>query len=217
MTSTVTIPVGSWADAYGRYRLAVRLELRVGDLAGDLATRGFQTVDHEPCPPGALTLSVTHDVRRAPVKGGVWREDSGGAGLPADYLAEIESGGAYATGMTPELARRLVAIAYRWHLNTCRAGCSHMTPLDHESSLGAVLWPGIRLVRYVGSGDPELPYGWRLAEDGLLEADPTTVMLRSLHCSVSDYRYGTAWLIELLPDDLLAELAGLGLTAPEVP
>ena len=208
------LPIGSWADDGGRYRLVVSIELRVGDLAGDLATRGFQTVEHEPCPPGALTLTVTHDVRRAPVRGGVWRDDAGGAGLPASYLADIDARGAYAEGMTPELAHRLADIASRWHLNTMRAGCAHMTTLDHENDLGAVLWPGIRLVRYVGSGDPELPYGWRLAEDGVLEADPTTVMLRSLHCPVSDYRYGTGWLIELLPDDLLAELAALGLEAP---
>lgn len=187
--SAVTILVGSWSDEWAQYRLSVTLELRVGDLGGDLAERGFQTTRHEPCPPGALTLSVTHDVRRRHGSSGkgVWREDAGGAGLPAEYVdlvaaAHQHPGSGFATTMTEATARRLVELADRWHLNTLRAGCAHQAPT---------------VKRLLASGTPH--------RDLLDEVPP---------CPETGYRYGHAWLVEPLPDEILVELEAFGLTTP---
>lgn len=131
MPQTVKLGVGNWREpGRPKERLVVTLELRVGDLAGDLAERGFQTVEHEPVEPGTLTLSVTHDIVRMDRR----LSDAfvaGGAGVPDDVRPTE-----WDAGWGPRKLERLRQIARRWHLNTMRAGCAHME-LPEDTSYDA--------------------------------------------------------------------------------
>lgn len=175
MASSRHIGIGNWTEHDEALRLVVTLELRVGDMAGDLASRGFQTVEHEPCPPGALTLSVTHDVIDRRTR----RRDSfvsGGAGIPRDCVEKITE---WDDGWNAERLASLCDLADRWHLNTMRAGCAHVAPVYETDRYG----------RSVPSLDLTPP------------------------CPLTGYRYGSAWLVEVLPDEVLAELTVLGVDA----
>lgn len=158
------IGIGEWREDDRRYRLVVTLDLRVGDLAGDLAERGFKTVEHEPCPPGTLTLSATHDI----IDRGKRRGDdfvSGGAGLPALPEHEIMFDAGWSRARYGELRE----LAERWHLNTMRAACAHQT----------VVWASDRYGRQAPSLDltPACPVtGYKYGHAWLVEPLPAEVL-----------------------------------------
>lgn len=179
MDGSIVWAIGSWADEFGENRLACTLELRVGDLGGDLSSRGFQTIEHEPCPPGTLTLSVTFELKsRERGEGQRWRVEAFGPGLPHEYVEKLlastlDGSGRFAVGMTPELAGFLTGLGERWHLNTLRAECLHQR------------------------SDPAFVSG---------EGDAGSRLGRVEPCGETGYQYGSAWLVEILPDWLLLEL-----------
>ena len=81
-------------------------------------------------------------------------------------------------------AQRMAAIWKRWHLNDMRAG----SPAQEEH---------LRTTPDAFPGYPVSYYEWAsglLAKAGL-NPDPNT-----------GYRYGSAWLTEALPDDVIAEI-----------
>lgn len=144
--------LGTTAD---RSYVVVTLELR--RHAGT-----WQTVTHETVT-DPLELSLTGEVveyrHREPYAGG----------QVVDTLADIVTP---APGWTLEEIAELATVWDRWHLNTMRAACAHMTPADlarEDNGYG----------------------GTRIST-----TDPRNT------CPVSGYRYGHAWLTELLPDDV---------------
>lgn len=176
MNERTDIRIGTWREDGEGPRLAfvAELELRVGDLAGDLAARGFQTVDHEPCPPGTLTLSACRSILDLSKRGDN-RYISSGAGSYADSIGtEVW----WEKGWNRDRFTHLAEIADRWHLNTMRAGCAHQE----------VVYETDRYGRRVPSLDLTPP------------------------CPETGYRYGSAWLVEPLPEDVLTFLAEIGVT-----
>jgi hypothetical protein len=135
----------------------LEIELRIGDMGGDLAERGFQTVDHEPCPAGALTVSMQHSIgpKNDPL--------SCGAGVPNALREMVADPSAdWATGWDAAKALRVADLAERWHLNTMRAWCSHTGP---DIGVGAAVgfptmaggWLHVAdVVTYAGDKDTEL-------------------------------------------------------------
>jgi len=205
--------IGEWADDFARYAVVITIELRIGDLGGDLASRGFMTTDHEPVSSGVLTASFTYDLLEGR---GRWRNVGGGAGVPS-AVREVTD---FAEGWTSERAERLAELAERWHLNTMQGACAHMTPLPHVGyepeeqqpyllvmpTLDGSAVPLARVERYVTRTDLSLPYGWNEV-DGLFTCDANTAMLGRLGCAAgTGYSYGKAWLVEPLPDTVLSEL-----------
>lgn len=144
-------------------------------------------------------LALTGVVLR---NGGSLRRDndwvsSGQIGI--DVLREIVRP---APGWTVEDARQLADVWDRWHLNDMRAGCEHQRadgwgerridpdkPTDtyglHFEGQRAPSW---NLLVWVRPGEHP---------DGLLGKP----------CEVCGYRYGTAWLYEPVPEDVLAFVA----------
>lgn len=125
MTDSRHIGIANWTENGDALRLVVALELRVGELAGDVAARGFQTVEHEPCPAGVLTLSATHVL----IDRAKRRRDamiSCGAGIPE--IPRVE-GIAWDEGWNRDLFEDLRDLAEHWHLNTMRAACAHQAPV----------------------------------------------------------------------------------------
>lgn len=84
-----------------------------------------------------------------------------------------------AAGWSLEEIAELRGIWERWHLNTVRAGCAHQTVIVHEEST----------------------YGPRLNLEGIT-AHPD-------NACPAGYRYGSAWLTEELPADVLERVRHL--------
>lgn len=128
---------------------------------------------------------------------------SGGAGL-ADAIGRILADGTPAAVWGPATLSQLAAIADRWHLNDTRAGCEHQRaagwqtrPIDPAKRLDAYGY------HYPGQTSPS----WNMLTwvrpseypDGLLAAP----------CPECGYRFGSAWLFEEVPANVLAYLSEL--------
>jgi len=84
-------------------------------------------------------------------------------------------------------ARRMRAIWERWHLNDCRAGCEHQR---------AAKWEDKR----IDSGGERGLFACHVRPDEHPEG------LLTKPCPVCGYKYGTAWLKEALPPEVVAEI-----------
>jgi hypothetical protein len=101
--------------------------------------------------------------------------------------AAIES---LAPGWTPAMLERLWGAWKRWHLNDMRAGC------EHQRAEG---WGEKELV--LANGEKKLSTWVTPAEH------PDGVLCKP--CPVCGYKYGTAWLCEEVPAEVLEFLRGL--------
>jgi len=102
----------------------------------------------------------------------------------------------YAPGWSKELVQEFAQVWDRWHLNDMKAGC------PHQRALG---WDTERI-------DPSKETGWHV--------DMRTANLKrwlpeteggylSKPCPECGYKYGTAWLKEELPQEVIDFLASL--------
>lgn len=154
--------LGKSTVPWSRTRLDIYAEARIGTDDMNDQERTVETIEHEQVRYGdvpfiAITWTYGTPVEIRNGNGG------GGAGIDAEVVAGMDD---------PTIARRLLAIADRWHLNTMRAGCAHQQVVMERG-----------------------PYG---RERPSLDRTPP--------CPITGYRYGHAWLVEIPPDDVLAEL-----------
>lgn len=138
---------------------------------------------------GPVYVKIGWDGRRLSISGveGPMRNGDcrGGAGQITDALTTLKS---YAAGWSRELAEHLAEVWQRWHLNDMRACCEHQRD-----------WP---VKEHIAVGNQTKARGWVRTDehpDGLL-AEP---------CKVCGYRYGSAWLHEEVPADVLEFLKAL--------
>jgi hypothetical protein len=97
--------------------------------------------------------------------------------------------------------RRIVEVWRRWHLNTMKAGCEHQraagwdkAPIDPEK-------PTHTYGRHFeGQNQPS----WNLLGWVREDEHPDGLMCRA--CWVCGYKYGTAWLTEELPAEIIEEV-----------
>jgi hypothetical protein len=115
-------------------------------------------------------------------------------------LADIQP----APGWTADTVRRFFDVWERWHLNDMRAGCAHQR---------AEGWGE----RRIDESKPATAYGkfhpgqhgptWNLL--GWVTPAEVPGGLMTAPCPTCGYKYGTAWLTEEVPADVLAFLAAL--------
>jgi hypothetical protein len=127
--------------------------------------------------------NMTTDFLDFAITTAVWRPDRRdwtSGGATVAPLREVIANGRYEQGWN---AGRVAALAEleRWHLNAMKAGCAHQT----------VVWEDSR-------------YGRRPS----LELTPVC-QVRTPYRPVNGYRYGHAWLVELLPKGFLDTVRGL--------
>lgn len=157
-------------------------------------------VDYEGRGYKANLVTITIELRdgRLAMSGDIWdarHSDIVGGGQNYDDIARLFPS-------APKV-QRMIEVWKRWHINTMRAGCEHQRaegwdtrPIDPSKPLNAFG------KHFEGQRD-DLPnmLAWvRPSEhpEGLLTKP----------CPTCGYRYGTQWLPEPLPDDIVAEVTG---------
>ena len=209
------VPFGVYTDPDHHDRYAVYLTLRISPAQH----RGTgHTVEHGPIPDDALEVAISGEVWHARQDGARDRRFTGGCeyGQCRDSLARVGTA----------RALRVAELWDRWHLNGMRGGCAHQSETwtctrdanaetretvrriggDPDSIPAAPCgtlngWPEVR--RLFG----EHPYPHR--GDACLSCGRNRWDEPTDACPVSGYRYGTAWLFEPVPADVLAELRRL--------
>ncbi len=136
------------------------------------------------------------------------------AGQNRDALTSITD---YAPGWNRAKVKRLAGVWDRWHLNGMHAGCEHQRALGWTSCPGHYGAPG----KTCSNPNPE-----PLTRDDLDRANDDLrrdgVALVGSHsyyrcsedkisqpCPECGYKYGTAWLRETLPDDVITFVKSL--------
>jgi hypothetical protein len=105
---------------------------------------------------------------------------------------------------TRERIRHFLAIWQRWHLNDMRAG----TPRQ-EAYLREHILDYIKEKSECNVSLPHHNWATRVLDGAGLNPDPE--LLHSVNGKIGPYRYGSAWLTEVLPLDVLAWLDALPL------
>lgn len=206
-------PQGTFTENGRRYAVWAGLEIRPAQRA---ILHG-QTVNHEPVAADAVEVSLMGSTYVAKADGTRDRRytDAIAGGQNLDDLRKVRT----------DRAARIAAIWDRWHLNGLRAGCAHQSEtwtctndLDHDAREAA---------RRIGVPDAAIPparpcgtlNGWPEVKrldlrypkrgDSCIACGRARWDEPSDHCPVSGYRYGSAWLYEPVPADVLAELRHL--------
>jgi hypothetical protein len=100
--------------------------------------------------------------------------------------------------------RRLAEIWKKWHLNDMRSGCKHQLAAGWDK-------------RPIDPSKPLNAYGRHCGEDKPMTRNMLVWVKKSEHpegllcepCPECEYKYGTAWLLEEVPVDILDELEAM--------
>lgn len=183
MSLTINKKVGLGKTPDG-YRFVIHVEYGPDDMGN--AERNPNPISfhtHEPIPYPAV-LSITGEVCDLSKRRSSPYFIVGAGQCVGDLRAITEPAGQ----LTLEDTRRLADLWDAWHLNTMRAACAHMdlsvVPEDVPS--------------FVSSEDRR---AGRLDRSGWMQAN--------LVCPTSGYKYGSAWLAEPVPDEVVEEIAAL--------
>jgi hypothetical protein len=193
-----------------------------------------------------VTIAYTHDGRLSitGVEGPKADGDAkGGCGQCTDALKRIKT---YSDGWSAESAEKLYEVWERWHLNDMRAGCAHQRAAgwricQGHYAKGCDVCGGKKFVRKDGAnfksackacggtGLVEPAYcapGERVKPDKYRGATFSTYSMNSYRCTadrVGDacpecgYKFGTAWLFEEVPEEVLTWLSMLPSGPGELP
>lgn len=94
---------------------------------------------------------------------------------------------------TPKM-KRIVEIWQRWHLNGMQAGCEHQREWVNERI------PSEELPNRYANKDKDGIYAiWVKPSE-----HPKGLLTKP--CPICGYKYGTAWLMEQLPDEIISEV-----------
>lgn len=104
----------------------VYVEIEVSTQQGEHQTTEHDTVTSVP----RISVSGHYYVPRSPGGRIGPRADWDGGGQCLDTLAEVTEP---ASGLTLQDIGRLVYVWRHWHLNDCRAGCAHQTPVWRDN------------------------------------------------------------------------------------
>lgn len=124
----------------------------------------------------------------------------GSSGQCTDALAYLTG---YAPGWSAKSAARLKAIWERWHLNNMRAGCEHQRaelwdqrPIDLSKPLDAY-----------GNHVEGVRPSWNMLTWVTRKEHPKGLLGEP--CPTCGYKYGSAWLHEDLPAEVVEELMAM--------
>lgn len=173
--------MGWYDDGDYRRRVEVEVELRE-------AERGTE-------------LAISAEAGRAK-QDGSYR--MGRHGEPLDYtggqaIYEVEAVTEFAAGWSAERRDRLVSVWRAWHLNGLNAGCEHQRaagwdkrPIDPDKPTDSY---GIHF-------EGQRSASWNMLTWVRPEEHPEGLMTKA--CPECGYRFGTAWLFEELPAEVIA-------------
>ena len=109
-----------------------------------------------------------------------------------------------APAWTQEMLDKFYAIWHEWHLNDMRAGCEHQRaekwderPIDSSKPLNA----------YGNHYEGQKQNSWNMLTWLNASEHPDGLMCKP--CLVCGYKYGTAWLKEEVPQEVIDWLSGL--------
>lgn len=217
-------PIGTFMDHGARYQMRVDLRIEPAQLRDT-----GRTINHEPIAADAVEVAIQGETWHAKADGSRDRRhtDMAGGGQNINDLRRVPGA----------RAARIAELWDRWHLNGMRAGCAHQgetwtctrdanaeareTARRIGADPGAIApdvcgtlngWPVIR--ELFG----EHPYPKR--GDACHVCDRARWDEPSDACPETGYRYGTAWLYEPVPPEIIAELRrlfGHALPAEPVP
>lgn len=191
-------------------------DIRLGPDDMNVLT-GRETTTHETLTSEPLVLSMTYDER------GPRGFESGGAGLPEAVTRVTKP------AIDPDVLARIGEVADRWHLNGMTAGCAHQADAwtcSAQVPTGVTLRAGghdVPETRNCGTlngwaevqrvyGEHPYPHrGDACHSCGRNRWDEPTD-----HCPETGYRFGTAWLVETLPPEIVAEVQSWGVKIQEV-
>jgi hypothetical protein len=168
-------------------------DLKIGKVDRDSVYLEASVRERDSGPELSIVAELRHDQSWA------------GGGQCLDAVRGVLDRGELAPGIRAVDVRRLLDLWERWHLNGMRAGCEHQRaagwdkrPIDPDQPLDSYghfaagasgpTWNMLTWVRRT-----EHPHG--------LMCEP---------CWVCGYKYGTAWLYEALPDDVVPFLEEFG-------
>lgn len=159
-------------------------------------------------PDGKVWVKVEWDGTRLSLTGEIGPTPSGnasgGCGQIDDELAAIDE---FAAGWDADLVARLAGTWRRWHLNDMRAGCEHQRAAGwHERPID----PAKPTTSYGRHFPGQSQDSWNLL--GWVRPDEHPDGLLGKPCDECGYRYGTAWLTEAVPADVIERLAALPAT-----
>jgi len=202
----IEVELGTAEVEWSRTAIHVRAELSLVDNLND-HERTKQTVDHRQVRYGDVPhVSITWEYgTTAELQRG---NGSGGAGIDAEVVDAMSE-------PARTKVRRIVTLADRWHLNTMVGGCVHQgetwtcTRGRKTDAIGVISegcgtvngWP---IVREVYGERPYPKRGDQCHVCGRNRWDEPTD-----RCPETGYRFGTSWLVEVPPADVIAELRAL--------
>lgn len=186
------IPLGKVAYFGTRKMHAVELEVELRKKKN--TTAPYLDIHLQPCPE-FVELSIT---------GSIWnnlRTDCLSCGQNLETIADFFPNN--------KRVERIVAIWKRWHLNGMKSGCAHQIaegwdkrPIDPSKPTDA----------YVDQGDGHR--GWNMLI-WLPRSEKHPNGLLGAPCPTCGYKFGTSWLVERLPDDVIKEIRELCSFPPE--
>jgi hypothetical protein len=109
-----------------------------------------------------------------------------------------------AYGWTPNLVQSLVDVWEEWHLNDMRAGCLHQRALMWDKLPINSELPTDTYGNHLGEGKPPT---WNMLVWVSRQEHPKGLL--SVPCDECGYKYGTAWLFEEIPAEVLIFLRSL--------
>jgi len=147
---------------------------------------------------GETFVTIEWDGRRLSISGVEGPKPNGNCrGSCGQIEASIES---FAEGWDQEKLDKLRTLWRRWHLNDMRAGCEHQRA---EGWADRPIDPSKPTDAYIKHPDGSRGWNrltWLPAKDGGLLCAP---------CPTCGYKYGTAWLYEAVPQDVIDWLGAL--------
>lgn len=186
-----TATIGTYREHGRKYRVDITVDLREKRPAAP-----YLTVDGDYIPGETTELAITHETwdtrdKRDPV--------SLGAGA-SDAIAMVTD---FAPGWDASKAARLIELS-KWHLNAMSPACAHQIaegwdkrPIDPQQPTN----------RYGKFFDGQRLPSWNMLAWVSRSEHPEGLL--SHPCDTCGYKYGTAWLVKPLPDEVVAEVKAL--------
>ncbi len=122
-------------------------------------------------------------------------------------IESVEDAKTCAGSLNDAQRSHLVAVWRRWHLNGMRAGCEHQRAEGWNERPIDASKPTDTYGKHCGPGGPMT---WNMLTWVTKRDHPDGLMCEP--CPTCGYKYGTAWLYEHVPDDVLAFVCSLPTT-----
>lgn len=150
-----------------------------------------------------VDVTIRWDGSRLGITGTTWRNpnwDVDSAGQIVDQLPEVDQ-----LAIPAADRDELVEVWNRWHLNDMRPDCEHQRALGwHERRIDPSKPSNVYGKHFEGQRHDS----WNLL--GWVRPDERPDGLMGVPCPECGYKYGTAWLHEDVPEDVLEFLASVG-------